>query len=118
MIGLTFFFKLDPKTQTIMGYVTIETIWMDRVILGLSAIFNFGLFSLLLKQIREKSTKSPKTSKSRELSIHIRMMNTVALSTIFFNALFNVIRAPVSFGAFTFVNCGFQSGEFIIVIFL
>ena len=93
-----------------MGYVTIETIWIDRVILGLSAIFNFTLFGLLLRQIRSKSEEVPKASRSTELSTHIQLMNTVALSTMFFNALFNVIRVPVSFGAFTFVNCGFQSG--------
>ena len=84
-----------------MPLVTYETIWIDRVAVILGAIHNVIILGLLIQQLREHARKKP-------MPKHAKFMNTWAILSVSFNALYNAMRAPVSFGVFT-QDCSLQS---------
>ena len=93
-----------------MGYVTAETIWMDRVAVILGGIHNYTLFFMLFWQLRNRQ-------KVTKFTKNMKIMNGFALAALFFNGFFGFMRAPVSFGVWPTIlgNCTLQSAFLCII---
>ena len=93
-----------------MGFVSIETIWLDRICVIFGGIHNACLLILLSYQLHNRR-------KSIQFTRNMIAMNTLALITLFCNSLFGFIRAPVSFGVWPteLGDCTFQSAMLVVI---
>eukprot|EP01084_Bolivina_argentea_P264187 447422_1 len=89
-----------------MAFVSMVSIWCDRVTLFVGFVFGFSLCIILLKQLICDSTSTKKT-----MDIHMKTMNFFAILAISVSAFYCGIRVIGSFGIIKedILNCSIQS---------